>query len=142
MPAPDNIIPDGSKVTKLAPNFLRKDHYVCHVRNLHLSAKLGVVVDKIHRGVSFDESTFLAPYVRKNTELRMQAKSSFEKDFFKLLNNSVFGKSCENSFNTVDLRLIDGNIKLTAKPTYKHHTIYDDSLVGIHSRRDDIQGEA
>ena len=137
VPVPDNIVPEGSKVGKLAPNLLRKERYVCHVKNLRLYAKHCVMMEKVHRGVSFDQSTFLAPYIRKNTDLRMQAKNDFEKDFFKLLNNSVFGKSCENLFNRVDVRLVGERkkaVKLVAKPTYKHHTIYDENLVGVHLR--------
>lgn len=137
VPAPDNITPKGSKVSKLAPNLLRKKKYVCHVKNLQLYARLGVVVEKVHRGLAFDESTFLAPYIEKNTQLRMQEKYSFEKDFFKLLNNSVFGKSCENLFNRVDVRLVSERkkaLKLIARPTFKQYTIYDESLVGIHMR--------
>ena len=137
VPAPDNIIPEGSKVSKFAPNILRKEKYVCHVKSLQLYARLGVVVEKIHRGLAFDESTFLASYIEKNTQLRMQAKNSFEKDFFKLLINSVYGKTCENLFNRVDVRLVSDRkkaLKLVAKPTFKQYTIYDEKLVGIHMR--------
>ena len=137
VPAPDNIIPEGSKVSKLAPNLLRKDHYVCHVKNLQLYAKLGVVVEKVHRWVSLKECTFLAPYIRRNTDLRIQTKNKFEKDFFKLLNNSVVGKSCKNLLNRVDVRLVSEKkkaLRLVAKPTYKHHTIYDENLLGVHMR--------
>ena len=137
VPAPDNIIPEGSKVSKLAPNLLRKEKYVCHVKNLQLYVRLGVVVEKIHRGLAFDESTFLAPYIEKNTQLRMHAKNSFEKGSFKLLINSVYGKTCENLFNRVDVRLVIERkkaLKLISKPTFKQYTVYDEKLVGIHMR--------
>ena len=137
VPTPDNIIPDGSKVSKLAPNLLRKERYVCHVENLRLYEKLGVIVEKIYRALAFEESRFLAPYIEKNTKLRMQAKNKFEEEFFKLLNNAVFGKSCENLLKRVHVELANERkraLKLVAKPTYKHHTVYDETLVGIHMR--------
>ena len=142
VPAPDNIVPEGSKVLKLAPNLLRKERYVCHVRNLQLYVRLGVVVEKVHRALAFDESNFLAAYIEKNTQLRMQAKNNFEKDFFKLLNNSAFGKSCENMFNRVDIRLVSDKkkaLKLIAQPTFKQFTIYDEKLVGVHLRKSKVK---
>ena len=60
---------------------------------------------KIHRGISFDEDAWLKPYIKSNTKLRTEASSEFEKDFFKLMNNSVFGKTMEDIRNRVDIRL-------------------------------------
>ena len=68
-PAPNNIIPKGSKVEKLAPDLLQKEKYVCHIRNLQVCVKLGVVVEKNHRGLSFEESTVMTSYIDKNTQL-------------------------------------------------------------------------
>ena len=47
----------------------------------------------VHRGILCYESPWMAKYIMKNTELRKTAANSFEKDFFKLMNNSVFGKT-------------------------------------------------
>ena len=73
-----------------------------------------------------------------NTKLRKNAKNDFEKDFFKLMNNSVFGKTMENIRNRVDIRLVNDRRKaekLSAKPNFKHITIFDENLVAVHMIR-------
>ena len=77
-------------VEKLIPNLRDKTKYVIHYKNLMQCLKLGMKLKKIHRGIKFTESAWLKPYIDKNTNLRTQAKNNFEKDFFKLMNNSVF----------------------------------------------------
>ena len=80
-------------VEKLIPNLRDKTKYVIHYKNLIQCLKAGLKLKKIHRGIKFIESAWLKPYINKNTNLRTQAKNNFEKDFFKLMNNSVFGKT-------------------------------------------------
>ena len=73
-------------------------------------------------------------YVERNIEKRKQARNSFEKDFWKLANNSVFGKTCENVMNRIDVRLVRERkkaLRQILKPNYKQHTIYNEDLVGI-----------
>ena len=125
VPAPDSIIPEGSKVKKLTPNLISKKGYVCHIRNLILYKNLGVRVTKIHRALKFDESPWLKPYIDLNAD----------KDSYKLLNNAVFGKTCENKLNRTDYRLSNSRDevrKLVAKPTFKDVTAYNETLAGIH----------
>lgn len=82
----------SSSCKKLVANFKSKKRYVVHYRNLKLYTRLGMVVTKIHRVLSFTQSTWLKPYIAFNTEQRKKATSEFAKDFFKLMVNSVFGK--------------------------------------------------
>ena len=88
------------------------------------------------RGIRFTEKPWLKGYIEKNTELRKRAKNSFEKDFFKLMNNSVFGKTMKNIRNRVDVRLVrKAAEKLAARPNFKPLTIFDENLLAIHMKR-------
>ena len=93
---------------------------------------------RIYRGIKFVESEWLKPYIDMNTNLRAQAKNNFEKDFFKLMNNSVFGKTMENIRNRIDVKLINNKEqarKLVAKPNFKHCKIFSKDLVAIHMKK-------
>ena len=112
-----------NKIEKLIPDLNNKTNYIIHHEPLKLYEKLGLRITKIHRGIKFVESNWLEPYIMKNTNLRMQGKNNFEKDFFKIMNNSVFGKTMENIRNRVDIYLVT-NEKQTSKfisePNYQH----------------------
>ena len=125
-------------VKKLIPNLRDKNNYVVHYKTLMQYLSLGVKLKKIHRGIKFTESAFLKPYIDKNTKLRAQAKNDFEKDFFKLMNNSVFGKTMENIRNRVNIKLVNSGEqfkKLTAKPNYESRKIFEENLVSVHMKK-------
>ena len=134
--APERLV--LGKVEKLVPNLNDKIKYVIHYENLKLYESLGLKITKIHRGIKFEESTWLKQYIDLNTDLRSKANNEFEKDFFKLMNNSVFGKTMENIRNRVDIRLVNSEkkaMKLAAKPNFKHCNIFDENLVAIHMKK-------
>ena len=124
-----------NKVNKLTPNLKNKTKYILHHRNLKLYLSLGLRLTKIHRIIEFKQSKWLAPYIALNTELRTNAKNNFEKDFFKLMNNSVFGKTMENIRNRKDIKLATSKqqaLKLIAKPNFKNRTIFTENLISVH----------
>ena len=125
-------------VEKLIPNLFDKEKYIVHHKNRKLYLELGLTIKKIHRGIKFREEPWMKSYIEKNTKLRMSGKNSFEKGFFKLMNNSVFGKTMENIRNRVDVRLVKDRKKpekLVAKPSFKHWTIFDETLIAVHIKR-------
>ena len=95
-----------TEVEKLVPNLRNKNCYVLHYRNLQLYMSLGMRLTKVHHALWFDQSPWMEPYIRMNIELRKKAASSFEKDLYKLMNNSVFRKTMENLRRRVDVKLV------------------------------------
>ena len=81
---------------KLVPNLRDKKNYIIHIQALNQALQHGLRLDRIHRAIEFDQSPFLKTYIDFNTQLRTAATNDFEKDFFKLMNNLVFGKTMEN----------------------------------------------
>ena len=126
------------KVQKLIPNLKDKEKYVLHYRNLQLYLKLGLKLKKIHRALEFSQSKWLEPYIAFNTQKQAGAKNAFEKDFFKLMNNSVFGKTMENLRKRSNIQLVTNPEKmerLAARPTYISHKIFHENLVAVHSKQ-------
>ena len=130
--APERI--KVNKVKKLIPNPGDKEKYVLHYKNLKQYESIG---QKIHRGIKFKESWWLEKYIALNTKLRTAGANEFEKDFFKLMNNSVFGKTKENIRNRVYIKLVNDEKqteKLTAKPNFDHCNVFSEKLVAIHMK--------
>ena len=126
-------------ITKLVPNLMDKKKYVVHYKNLQLYLSLGMKVKKVHRILEFNEKPWMEPYIRLNTELRKKAKSAFEKDFYKLMNISVFGKLMENLRKRVDIKLVRTDDtenekirKIIAKPNFNRRVKFSDELSAIH----------
>ena len=137
--APERMKVNG--IEKLIPNLHNKTKYIVHHETLKLYLSLGLKLKKIHRVIKFEESAWMKQYIDLNTSLRAKAKNDFEKDFFKLMNNSSFGKTMENIRNRVDIRLKNSEKcaeKLTRKPNFKHLTIFDENLVAIHMKKTEL----
>ena len=77
-------------VEKLVPNLYYKKRYIIHIRALDQAIKNGLVLERIHRATEFRQSAWMKEYIDFNTRLRTAATNDFEKDFYKLMNNSVF----------------------------------------------------
>ena len=134
--APESL--EVNKVPKLIPNLRDKKKYVVHYRNLKQYLQLGLILKKIHRILEFEQSPWMKPYIDLNTEKRKKAQDEFSKDFYKLMNNSVFGKTMENIRERVDIKLVQTKaelLKLTSKPTLKTITRFSDNLIACHMKR-------
>lgn len=141
---PEKYIPSGGKNKKLIPNLYDKFHYVIHYVHLKKCLQHGLLLKKIHRVITFKQSNFLQQYIDLNTHLRQEAESVFASDFYKLLNNSVFGKTLENNEKRIEVKLVnkwcDSNNKtkktnsaekLIASPYFHSASIFSEDLVAI-----------
>ncbi|XP_071055460.1 uncharacterized protein [Onthophagus taurus] len=148
----ENICPPNSSNSesekRLIPNLFNKKNYIVHYRNLKHAIAHGLKVLKVNRVLSFKQSAWLKPYIDMNTKLRQSAKNDFERDFFKLMNNSVFGKTMENVDKRVDVRLITswddicgkgrskpGARSLIAKLNFKNIKIFTETFSAIQMER-------
>ena len=90
---------------------------------------------KIHRALKFKQSDWMRQYIFFNTEKRMSAANDFEKDFFKLMVNSVYGKTMKNFRKRVNVRLVtiaDDFLKYSSKQTYITHKTFGKDCAAIH----------
>ena len=113
-----------NKCKKLVCNLHDKKKYVVHIKSLKQALNQGLKFKKIHRIIEFNQEAWLKPYIDMNTELRKLARNDFEKDLFRLMNNSVFGKTMENIRKHRDIKLVTTDkkrSKLVSEPNY--HTI-------------------
>ena len=137
--APEKMIVNG--VEKQICHFKPRKNYVVHYRNLRQYLEMGMRITAVHRGISFYQSSWMEPYIRKNTELRKTASNSFEKDFFKLMNNSLFGKTIENIRKRQNIFIIDDRkkaVKLTSRPNFDRATIFDKNLIAVHMKKTEV----
>ena len=122
-------------VKKLIPNLGNKIKYVLHYRNLQLYLSLGMKLTKIHRVLKFKQSDWMKKYIDFNTEKRKNAANDFEKDFFKLMINSVYGKTMEHLQKRINVRLINNTkdfLKCMSRPTYITHKSFGKDYAAIH----------
>lgn len=134
---------------KLLATLSPRVKYTTHYRNLKLYLEQGMVLTKIHKVLSFNQSRWLQPYILSNTEKRAKAKNAFEKDFYKLKNNAVYGKTLENVRGHMNYRIITdptSALKAISKPNFKRATIIqpstdgnDDGMLGVELTKDKVE---
>jgi hypothetical protein len=145
--AKENLENNGlgfTKTTRLTPNLYNKTRYKIHIKNLQLYISLGLELpaNAIHRVLSFTQKAWLEPYIRFNTEKRRAALSDFEKDFFKLLINSIFGKMMENVRRYMSVRMITKgrqHVLYTSKPQFKRFQIISEELVAAEMAQTEVR---
>ena len=124
----------GQKSVKLLPSLMTKKNYCVHYLNLQFYIRHGLKLVKIHNVIRFKQSSWLAPYIEKNQHLRASAQNELEKDFFKLMNNAVYGKTCENLSKRTDIRLVTDRkeaMDLASKPHCINARDFGEQMVGI-----------
>ena len=122
------------QVQKLTTNLYNKNNYVLHYKNLQLYLDLGMKLKKVHRVLEFTQAPFLKEYIDFNTKKRAAAKNNFEINFFKLMNNVIYGKTMENLRKRVNIILVTSKQKLeklASKPTFKNCKIFNENLVAV-----------
>ena len=120
-------------IKKLVTSFLDKESYKVHFKILQLYLSLGLELNNVKRVLQFEQDDYMKSYIMKNTNERTKAKNEFEKNFYKLMNNSVFGKTMENVRNRINFKLVTSEAKaLNIRNDRLRFTIFDEGLVGVH----------
>ena len=130
------------KCKKLVCNLYDKKNYVVHIRSLKQALNHGLILKKVHRVIQFHQEAWLKPYIDMNTELRKQAKNDFEKDFYKLMNNGVFGKTMENMRKHRDIKLVTTDKRrnqLMSEPNYHTTKWFSENLLPTEMKKTKIK---
>ena len=128
-----------TKQILLTQTLYNKYHYKIYYKTLRLYVDLGVKILKIHSGYEFKERAYMYDYIMKNTNLRNEAKINKDElgiELYKLMNNSVYGKTLENVFNYKDYKYVndDNLLKYTSKPIYKSATIINKNSILVENK--------
>ena len=117
---------------------MNKNNYVIHYRNLQQCLELGMKLKKIHRILKFKQSDWMRPYIDFNTQKRTISNNEADKNFFKLMNNSVYGKTMENLRKRIKIRVVKNSqdfIKYASRPTCVNWKVFENNLAAIHEKK-------
>ena len=126
------------KTQKLVCNLRDKKKYVVHISILKQALDHGLKLKKVHRVIEFNQEAWLKKYIDMNTKLRKKASNDFEKDFFKLMKNAVFGKTMENLRKHRDIKLVKTDHKrnkLVSEPNYHTMNLISENLSIIEMKK-------
>ena len=119
----------------LIPILGDRTNYLLHYRNLQLYLSLGMKLTKIHQVLKFKQSDWIKKYIDFNTQKRTKPANNFEKEFFRLMINSVYGKTMENLRKRINVRIVNNEkhfLKYTSRPTYISHKIFAKNNAAIY----------
>ena len=140
-----SFLPERKKIEKcdkLVCNIQYKEKYVVHIRALKQVLNHRLILKNIHRVIQFNQEAWLKPYIDMNTKKRKEAKNEFEEDFFKLMNNAVFGKTMENVRKHRDIKLVtteEKRIKLVSEPNYHTTKQFSENLLAIEMKKTKVK---
>src|SRR6188768_2641485 len=118
-----------------------KKKYIVHYRNLKYYKQKGLEVTRTYRVIAFKQSKWLAPYIDFNTEMRKLATTDFEKNLYKLCNNAVFGKMCEDLRKRIDVRIVAQQPeaeRCIAKPNFNRFKMINDDVTMVQCNKTSI----
>ena len=119
-----------------------KFEYVLHYRNLRFYLEHGLILKRVHAAIRFTQAPWLASYIAVNQEARANAHSDFESEFYKLMNNAMFGKTCENQKKRTNIRLVQTFVKmldLVAKPNFRDVRIFGEDLAAVELQKTQVE---
>ena len=125
------------KVEKLVTNLHDKTEYDIRIRNSKQALNHGLILEKVHRVIRFNQKAWLKSYVDLNTKLRRKTNNNFEKDFFKLMNNAAFRKNVENVRKQRNITLVTTEKRrnyLVSKPNCHTTKFFTENLLAIKIR--------
>jgi hypothetical protein len=134
-------IEHNDQAKKLTPNLNDKKKYVTHYRNLKFYLDQGMILKKIHRVVSFNQSAWLKPFIDFNTKQRSIAQYDYQKLFWKTLSNCVFGKFIENVRKHIRFEMVNDETrfqKLVNDPCFDNTVCLNESLCGVTRKRAEV----
>ena len=126
------------KCDKLVCNIYYKENYVVHIIFLKEDLNHGLILKKVQRVIQFNQKACLKPYNEMITKLSTEAKNDFERDFFKLMNNAVFGKTMENVKKHRDIKLVTTDKRrnqLVSEPNYHTAKYFSEDLLAIETKK-------
>ena len=127
---------------KVVTSFFDKKDIILHYRNLKQCLKYGLKLKKVSAVMEFQQAYVFRTYVDLCTKLRKESNNAFEKAFYKMLINSLFGKTCENMRKRREVKLVatvKDFLKYTKKPFFERGVVYDDErFAGIEMKKESI----
>ena len=140
-----SFLPDRMKVNrvkKLVCNVTDKENYSIHIVALKQASNVGLKLIRVHSVISFRQEACLKPYINLNTELRKNAKNEFEKDFYNLKINSIYGKTGQNDRKHRDIKLVTAAYKrnkLASEPNYHSTKCISKHLLVMQMKKTEVK---